>query len=167
MAKKDSFFTSTPFIVSATAIVGTGLFFGARALSKKLKERKSENASNQVDNKDPKVALAATLAQKAYTAFFPSGYPGLWDGTDEVALYNVAKQMFTNKIPFSYLTESYRKLYSRQFAQDLADELSAEELTKFYSNFQKGFGAAVTKAAISTIRQKHKARPNRKTLSLI
>ena len=167
MAKKDSFFTSTPFIVSATAIVGTGIFFGARALSKKLKERKSENASNQVDNKDPKIAMAATLAQKAYTAFYPSGYPGLWDGTDEEALFSVAKQMHTNKIPFSYLTESYRKLYSRQFAQDLADELSAEELTKFYSNFQKGFGAAITKAAIKSIRQKQKSKPIRKTLTLL
>lgn len=164
---KKSFFTSTPFIVGATAIVGTGAFFGIRSISKKLKERKQENASNQVDNKDPKIAMAATLAQKAYAAFYPSGYPGLWDGTDEQALFSVAKQMFTNKIPFAYLTEAYRKLYSRQFAQDLADELSADEMTRFYAFFSKGFGAAIAKSGIKVIRQNRMKSGNSKSVKLL
>lgn len=150
---KNSFFTSTPFIVGATILTAGGAFVGYKLISKKLKEKKQENAVNQVDSKDPKRALAATLAQKAYTAFFPSGYPGAWDGTDEDALYSVAKQMFTNKVPYAYLTEAYRKLYSRQFAQDLANELSSDELSRFYANYQKGFGSAITQKAIKKIRK--------------
>ena len=76
--------------------------------------------------------------------FFPSGYTSFPDGTDEQALFNVAKQMYVSKIPFSYLTEAYRKLYSRQFALDLADELDAADLTRFYSFFNKGIGNITT-----------------------
>ncbi len=150
---KNSFFTSTPFIVGATLLTAGGAVVGYKLISKKLKEKKQENAVNQVDSKDPKRALASTLAQKAYAAFFPSGYPGAWDGTDEDALYSVAKQMFTNKVPYAYLTEAYRKLYSRQFAQDLVDELSADELSRFYANYQKGFGSVITQKAIKKIRK--------------
>lgn len=153
MADKP-FYKTPAFIVSATLIAATGAAFGISKLNKKLKERKQESTVNQVDSKDPKRAMASTLAQRAYTSFFPSGYPGMWDGTDEDALFAIARQMFQNKIPFSYLTEAYRKLYSRQFAQDLADELSAEELSRFYAHYQKGFGSALTKKAIKTIRQK-------------
>lgn len=143
MAKK-SFFSSPAFIIGSTAITVIGGAFIGSKISKKIKERKQENAANQVDNKDPKRALAATLAQKCFVSFFPSGYTSFPDGTDEQALFNVAKQMFVNKIPFSYLTEAYRKLYSRQFALDLADELDAADLTRFYSFFNKGIGNITT-----------------------
>lgn len=164
MAKK-SFFNSTPFIVGTIAVVAGGAFFAARSLSKKLKERKQENAVNQVDSKDPKRALASTLAQRTYTAFFPSGYPGMWDGTDEAALFRVARELFVNKIPFTYLTEAYRKLYSRQLAQDLADELSSDELSRFYSLYQKGLGA-VAKQTFRKIREVRNKKGN-KSINLL
>lgn len=157
---KSSFLTSTPFIViSSLAIVGGGVFAYSK-LSKKVAERKAENAGNQVDNKDPKKALATTLAQTCFAAFFPSGYPGVWDGTDEAALFSVAKQMFANKIAFADLSESYRKLYSRVFTTDLVSELSSSELAKFYAILKSGLGGAL-------IARKTMKKSSKKTVNLL
>lgn len=117
----------------ATVVVG-------KKVSKMIEEKRAENTGNQVDSRDPKISLATTLAQRAFAAFHPSGYPGLWDGTDEDELYRIGKEMFANKIPFATLTAIYRKLYNRSFVGDLNNELSSTELQKFYSNLQKGFG---------------------------
>jgi hypothetical protein len=127
----------TAAIVTLASVVG--LFAGKKILNA-IEKKRAENAGNQVDNKDPKIALATVLAQRAFAAFHPSGYPGLWDGTNEAELYKIGKEMFANKIPFATLTSLYKKIYNRSFVDDLNNELSSTELTKFYSNLQKGFG---------------------------
>lgn len=124
------------------AAVGTvAVVVAGTKINKMIKDKQQENAGNLVDSKNPNLASATTLAQRAFAAFNPSGYSFLWDGTDEKELYLIAKELYTKKIPFETFTGVYKKLFQRSFVSDLNNELDSSELTKFYSNLRSGFGS--------------------------
>lgn len=133
---------------------GTAVFLGYRAVKKGISKSQQKNAANQVDNKDPKIAYATILAQRAHAAMV-TGYEW-WndvfgDGTNEDELYAIAKLMHDKGITFALVADAYKKLYpGRVFQTDLSSELASDELTKFYNKLKglAGLGSTFSNAKL-------------------
>lgn len=85
--------------------------------------------------------LAVGYAQRSYTAMI-SGY-AWWndlvgDGTDEEALYQVAREMKTNNVPFALVAGKYKTLYNRELLTDLTNELDTTQMRKYQAALATG-----------------------------
>ncbi len=133
-----------PVVMSLSILLlGFGTFFGAKAIKKTIVSKREDKAGGDVDSKNPTTAAATIYAQRLKAAFNPSGYNWMqsYDGTNESAIYAVAKEMFTNKVPFTSVQSAYKNLYQRSLTSDLQTELEASELQKFYALQKTGLGS--------------------------
>lgn len=135
---KEKLTDKPAFWVGASILtLGVG-YFAYRKISKAVevaKENKGATDINKIGKKDPREAYASTYAQRLYAAFFP--YVGGWwswipDGTDVPEVMKVASEMKSNKVLFSMVSKAYKNLHQRTLTDDLVDELSAQDLTRFY-----------------------------------
>lgn len=108
-------------VLLVLAIIGLTWFF-----TKKIRERIKAQQFNDIDTaKDPKTALAKTYATRIYTSFN-------WYNDDEEAIYQVGKEMKTNKVSFNDVATAYKQGYGEDLAQRLSKTLNAKELSIFY-----------------------------------
>lgn len=128
-----------------TSLTTSGFFIAAVTAAYVLMRKfittyRKNHLLNQVGS-DSADGLAIGFAQRMYTAMI-SGY-GWWndvfgDGTDEEALYQVAREMKAGGVSFSLVSSKYKVLYNRELIDDLTQELNSEELQKFQAALQTG-----------------------------
>jgi len=131
----------------ATSLVTSGFFLalcGAAyfLVRKFITAYRHSHLVNEV-GADSASGLAIGYAQRLYTAM-NSGY-AWWndvfgDGTDEEAMYQVAREMHQNKVDFSLVSSKYKTLYNRELIDDLTSELGSEEIAKFQTSLSTGLG---------------------------
>jgi hypothetical protein len=122
----------TVFIVILIAVALVAIWWFAR---KQIKQAK-ENRFNNTDTTAPigsnayKNSLAVNYAQRIKAS------RGAWGGLlndNEDAIFQVAKDMRANNVPFSTVAKAYNDGFGSMLAQDLTSWLSPEELQKFYT----------------------------------
>lgn len=97
---------------------------------------KRDQATNRLGTDTPE-GKAAYMAERFYAAFIPSGKEWLndniGDGSDEEALYQLAREMGEMGITLADIAKQYNALHpNRDFVKDLQD-INAAELAKFNS----------------------------------
>ncbi len=98
-------------------------------ISKIVKHYQKSHTEHEVEKK-PEVSQAMTI----YSAMNPSGMDWMkkMDGTNTEAILNTAKEITDlNKVQ-----EAYRKLYNSSMLDDLRQELSPEDYTKFLNTLK-------------------------------
>ena len=108
------------------AVLVAGAVYG---ISKIVKNYQKSNTEHQVEKK-PEVSQAMTI----YSAMNPSGMDWMkkMDGTNTEAILNTAKEISDlNKVQ-----DAYRKLYNSSLLDDLRQELSPEDYTKFLNTLK-------------------------------
>lgn len=108
------------------AVLVVGAVYG---ISKIVKNYQKNNAEHQVEKK-PEVSQAMTI----YSAMNPSGMDWMkkMDGTNTETILNTAKEITDlNKVQ-----DAYRKLYNSSMLDDLRQELSPEDYTKFLNTLK-------------------------------
>lgn len=108
------------------AILLGGAIYGIRQLYKHYQKDQTEQ---QVENK-PEVRQAMAI----YSAMNPSGMEWMrkMDGTNTETIFNTAKEMTDlNKVQ-----SAYKKLYTSSMLDDLRQELSPEDYTKFLNTIK-------------------------------
>ena len=153
MSKKSDILTNPWVLLIGGIAVGTGVFFGGKAIQKNIKQKREKGAGDQVDSKDNTKAMATTFAQQLRSAFNPSGQDWMrsFDTTNLTAVFDVAKKMYQNKVPFSAVSTAYNNLYQASFVSHLQDELNSSEVEKFYSILKTGLGSVALPPASTLI----------------
>lgn len=108
------------------AILVAGAVYG---ISKIVKNYQKSNTEHQVEKK-PEISQAMSI----YSAMNPSGMDWMkkMDGTNTEAILNTAKEITDlNKVQ-----DAYRKLYNSSMLDDLRQELSPEDYTKFLNTLK-------------------------------
>ena len=108
------------------AILVAGAVYG---ITKIAKHYQKNNTEHQVE-KNPEVSQAMTI----YSAMNPSGMDWMkkMDGTNTEAILNVSKEITDlNKVQ-----NAYRKLYNSSLLDDLRQELSPEDYSKFLNTLK-------------------------------
>lgn len=108
------------------AVLVVGAVYG---ISKIVKNYQKSNTEHEVEKK-PEVSQAMTI----YSAMNPSGMDWMkkMDGTNTEAILNTAKEITDlNKVQ-----DAYRKLYNSSLLDDLRQELSPEDYTKFLNTLK-------------------------------
>lgn len=108
------------------AVLVVGAVYG---ISKIVKNYQKNNTEHQVEKK-PEVSQAMTI----YSAMNPSGMDWMkkMDGTNTETILNTAKEITDlNKVQ-----DAYRKLYNSSMLDDLRQELSPEDYTKFLNTLK-------------------------------
>lgn len=108
------------------AVLVAGAVYG---ISKIVKNYQKSNTEHQVEKK-PEVSQAMTI----FSAMNPSGMDWMkkMDGTNTEAILNTAKEITDlNKVQ-----DAYRKLYNSSMLDDLRQELSPEDYTKFLNTLK-------------------------------
>lgn len=108
------------------AILVAGAVYG---ITKIVKNYQKSNTEHQVEKK-PEVSQAMTI----YSAMNPSGMDWMkkMDGTNTETILNTAKEITDlNKVQ-----DAYRKLYNSSMLDDLRQELSPEDYTKFLNTLK-------------------------------
>jgi hypothetical protein len=108
------------------AVIVAGAVYG---ISKLVKNYQKTNTEHQVEEK-PEVSQATTI----YSAMNPSGMDWMkkMDGTNTESILNTAKEITDlNKVQ-----DAYRKLYNSSLLDDLRQELSPEDYTKFLNTLK-------------------------------
>ncbi len=108
------------------AILVAGAVYG---ITKIVKNYKKSNTEHQVEKK-PEVSQAMTI----YSAMNPSGMDWMkkMDGTNTEAVLNTAQEITDlNKVQ-----DAYKKLYNSSMLDDLRQELSPEDYTKFLNTLK-------------------------------
>jgi hypothetical protein len=108
------------------AVLVAGAVYG---ISKIVKNYQKSNTEHQIEKK-PEVSQAMTI----YSAMNPSGMDWMkkMDGTNTEAILNTAKEIADlNKVQ-----DAYRKLYNASLLDDLRQELSPEDYTKFINTLK-------------------------------
>lgn len=108
------------------AILVAGAVYG---ITKIAKHYQKNNTEHQVE-KNPEVSQAMTI----YSAMNPSGMDWMkkMDGTNTEAIFNTAQEITDlNKVQ-----DAYRKLYNSSLLDDLRQELSPEDYTKFLNTLK-------------------------------
>lgn len=108
------------------AVLVVGAVYG---ISKIVKNYQKSNTEHQVEKK-PEVSQAMTI----YSAMNPSGMDWMkkMDGTNTETILNTAKEI-TN---LNKVQDAYRKLYNSSMLDDLRQELSPEDYTKFLNTLK-------------------------------
>ena len=106
-------------ILIAALVIG---FFLYRKVKKYLNDKKILS-TNVVTGKE---GLANILADRARVAM-----AGM--GTNEEALYDIAKIIARGKTTFEAVAGAYLSKYNRDLAKDIQSELNSSEMKKFYS----------------------------------
>jgi len=129
----------------ATSLVTSGFFIAAVTaayilIRKLITGYRKSHLLNQVGQSSAD-GLAIGYAQRLYTAMV-SGY-GWWnaylgDGTDEDAVYQVAREMHANKVTFSLVSAKFKVIYNEDLLDLLSAELGTDELAKFNRAMQTG-----------------------------
>ncbi len=133
----------------ALAVGGAGYLI-VRRIVRTAKINNTTRKLDEIDSKDPREALAVGFAQQLYAGFNPYSLDNTWfswvpDGTDEEALYRVAREMKARNVEFSRVAKAYRNLYQSELIQDLTSELDPGELRMFYQQLGmniSGIGSA-------------------------
>jgi hypothetical protein len=108
------------------AILVAGAVYG---ITKIVKNYQKSNTEHQVEKK-PEVSQAMTI----YSAMNPSGMDWMkkMDGTNTEAILNTAQEITDlNKVQ-----DAYKKLYNSSMLDDLRQELSPEDYTKFLNTLK-------------------------------
>jgi hypothetical protein len=108
------------------AVLVAGAVYG---ITKIVKNYQKSNTEHQVE-KNPEVSQAMTI----YSAMNPSGMDWMkkMDGTNTEAILNTAQEITDlNKVQ-----DAYRKLYNSSLLDDLRQELSPEDYTKFLNTLK-------------------------------
>ena len=108
------------------AVLVAGAVYG---ISKIVKNYQKSNTEHQIEKK-PEVSQAMAI----YSAMNPSGMDWMkkMDGTNTEAILNTAKEIADlNKVQ-----DAYRKLYNASLLDDLRQELSPEDYTKFINTLK-------------------------------
>ena len=108
------------------AVLVAGAVYG---ISKIVKNYQKSNTEHQIEKK-PEVSQAMTI----YSAMNPSGMDWMkkMDGTNTEVILNTAKEIADlNKVQ-----DAYRKLYNASLLDDLRQELSPEDYTKFINTLK-------------------------------
>lgn len=108
------------------AILVAGAVYG---ITKIAKHYQKNNTEHQVE-KNPEVSQAMSI----YSAMNPSGMDWMkkMDGTNTEAIFNTAQEITDlNKVQ-----DAYRKLYNSSLLDDLRQELSPEDYTKFLNTLK-------------------------------
>lgn len=108
------------------AVLVAGAVYG---ISKIVKNYQKSNTEHQIEKK-PEVSQAMTI----YSAMNPSGMDWMkkMDGTNTEAILNTAKEIADlNKVQ-----DAYRKLYNASLLDDLRQELSPEDYSKFINTLK-------------------------------
>jgi hypothetical protein len=108
------------------AVLVAGAVYG---ITKIVKNYQKSNTEHQVEKK-PEVSQAMTI----YSAMNPSGMDWMkkMDGTNTEAILNTAQEITDlNKVQ-----DAYRKLYNSSLLDDLRQELSPEDYTKFLNTLK-------------------------------
>lgn len=130
-------------LVGGVALLG---WFGWKAIRNGFQNVQRNNEIKNLDNGQHS-SFSTSYAAMLYSAFFQSGSEWIsdfmGDGTNQELVYDVARQMYQNKVAFSQVNSSYQALYKRDLFKDLQKELSSEEQIKFNSILQKGLGGIV------------------------
>jgi hypothetical protein len=127
--------------IIGTVAIGTGAvaYLIAKRIVQKARSNQSTKDLDDIDKKDPRDAYAVSYAQQIRAAFNPADLDNTWmswipDGTDEEALYRVAKDMRARNVEFSRVAKAYRNLYQSDLVRDLTSELDTAELRIFYGH---------------------------------
>lgn len=128
--------------IAGLSALGLGvLLLGKNSLSNlidsirlKREENQYYDPNNQSSNAQ-KEALASQLATKFNAGFNPSGVSWLrnTDQTNEKAIFQCARDVAKNKIPWSMMTKAYKGIIDRDLTYDLQSELDSDELDLFNS----------------------------------
>lgn len=117
--------------------VGVAVYFGVRGKIKSaIAEKKQEKYTNQIGT-NTNEGKAAEYAQRLKTAMF-STYSWFPDGTDEEAMYQVAKEMFSSKVTFAQVSDAYKNIFSRNLSEDMIDEMDTNDFQKFQTALRTG-----------------------------
>ena len=119
------------------AITAIGSFF---LIKKVVKKAKYTNEIKRVGD-DSRLGKANAFARSLYSAFFPMGEimsDIFGDGTDEDLIFEIAADMYRNRINFSDVSNAYKSLYNRKLLQDLQGELDPRQYAKFNDIIQGG-----------------------------
>jgi hypothetical protein len=129
--------------------VATGAFFLFRKL---IQTMQRNQAIKDVGANSPD-GLALALASRCYAAM-NSGHEWWndWfgDGTDEEALYQAARDMRSNQVPFALVSQKYKALYARDLYADLTTELASEEMAQFQAALSTGLGNVLSPQPLIT-----------------
>lgn len=121
------------------AVLG-GTYFIVRKVILEIRRRKllDQAGTNTADG------LAIGYANRCYAAMFRGAteWYSDWvgDGTDEDAIFQVAREMRANGINLALVSDKYRTLYDRPLLQDLTRELDAGDLATFQNLLATGMG---------------------------
>ncbi|RSK24188.1 hypothetical protein [Hymenobacter metallilatus] len=126
----------------------TGGFFlavagGAFLLFRKILQTMQRDKAIKDVGANSADGLALAFASRCYAAM-NSGHEWWndWfgDGTDEEALYQVARDMRSNNVPFVLVANKYKALYTRDLYADLTAELATDEMAQFQAALSTGLG---------------------------
>lgn len=136
---KDTSLKTVAVVGAVTLTVGTVGYFLVRRMVQKARSNQSTKDLDDINAKDPRDAYAVSFAQQIRAAFNPADLDNTWfswlpDGTDEEALYRVAREMRSRNVEFSRVAKAYRNLYQSELVRDLTSELDTTELRTFYGH---------------------------------
>lgn len=129
-------------------VVAVILFFVIRSQYRKWKAEQERKAGNKQDvdfanpqSQQSQTAFANIYADTLRAAFNRSGQNWLinTDGTNNDVVYDIAKKMAANKVPFSLVADAYNTKYADDLSKRLQKEMRADEIQKFNS-LRQGLG---------------------------
>lgn len=103
----------------------------ARKTVQKMVENSRENKFDKNDGVISKSGIDVNyFVQSYHQALNPSGYSWMesWDGTDEDAIFNLAKN---SKGHLTEISRAYKAKYQQSLLDALSSELSTEDLAKW------------------------------------
>lgn len=131
LQNKTTQYTITALVVVIVLVV---LYRNFDKIVDAIKRRNTENKDgiNIIVNPDTNTQIDLnSLARQFKNAINPSGISWMsWsDGTDEDALFDLAKKINANI--FNKVSQVYRNLYNSNLMNDLQEELNSSDLSKF------------------------------------
>jgi len=111
---------------------GVGAFFVGKAIFSAIRAMIEKNQYDKPGS-ETKQSIASKLSVKFSAAFNPSGVSWMRaiDQTNEQAVFECARDLNINKIPWSMISSAYKGTQGRELLSDLQSELDSEELNLF------------------------------------
>ena len=112
---------------------GIGAYFVGKKLFDAIRAIIERNQYYKPGNETSKQTIASQLAVKFSAAFNPSGVSWMraMDQTNEQAVFECARDMNKNKIPWSMVSGAYKGTIGRDLLSDLQSELDSDEIALF------------------------------------
>lgn len=123
-------------------LIGIGLAGGGFFIARKIvRDIRAADAEKDIGTGTPEgIAGGYATILKIAMGSWGWDWASSFDGTDEEAIFQAAKELHSKGLTFGDVSKQYRKLYNGSLLNDLRKELSVSDFAKFNSLLETGLG---------------------------